>query len=57
MTAAITNATGSIRWSFLFLLAFFFVPLFIFGSMDVAKGKDQAKAFTAKENRHSVQHL
>jgi UMF1 family MFS transporter len=57
VVGAITNATGSIRWSFLFLLTFFSAPLFIFGSLHVAKGKEQSKAFIAKENRHSVQHL
>jgi UMF1 family MFS transporter len=57
VVGAITNATGSIRWSFLFLLTFFCAPLFIFGYMDVSKGKKQAKEFIAKENRHSVHHL
>jgi UMF1 family MFS transporter len=57
VVGAITNATGTIRWSFLFLLIFFFAPLFIFSNMDVDKGKQQAKDFIKNETRRTAHHL
>lgn len=53
----IAEWTGSLRHSFLFLAGMFIIPLVIFILLDIPKGKKEARAFIAKEDRHHVKHL
>jgi UMF1 family MFS transporter len=48
LVGAISQATGSIRHSFIMLFGFFAIPIFIFWTIDVKKGKQQAKQFEKK---------
>ncbi|KAI8901890.1 autophagy-related protein 22-like protein [Globomyces pollinis-pini] len=48
MVALITQFTGNMRYSFVFIGILFFFPIFIFSNIDVAKGKKEAKAYSDK---------
>lgn len=48
----IANATGSIRYSFFMLFFFFTAPILLFWSLDLTLGKEEARKFVEKEERH-----
>ncbi|KAI8905426.1 autophagy-related protein 22-like protein [Gorgonomyces haynaldii] len=49
IVGAIRNSTGSMRNGFYFLFAFLILPGFLFYSMDMPKGRQEARDFTMKE--------
>jgi UMF1 family MFS transporter len=57
MVGIIADATGSMRWSFVLLFAFFIIPLLIFKDIDISKGKQEARDFVKNEDRHHVKHI
>ncbi|KAJ3343100.1 Autophagy protein 22 [Kappamyces sp. JEL0680] len=50
VVAAITNATGSLRYAFIFLFVFFLVPIAIFYNVDPHEGRSDALAFHQSEH-------
>ncbi|KAI8925155.1 autophagy-related protein 22-like protein [Entophlyctis helioformis] len=51
IVAVIGDAAGNKRYAFWFLLGMMAIPIMIFGSLDVAKGKQQAIDFIENEER------
>ncbi|KAJ3357893.1 Autophagy protein 22 [Kappamyces sp. JEL0680] len=49
VVAGITSATGNMRFSFIFLAVLFLVSIACFATLDVDKGRLQAKDFLAKD--------
>jgi UMF1 family MFS transporter len=52
ITGAIADATGTLRWAFVFIFLVLIIPFVLFWKLDVPKGKAQSKAFIAQESRH-----
>ncbi|CAG8434879.1 6794_t:CDS:10 [Scutellospora calospora] len=50
VSGAITNYTHNIRFCYWFLFALIALPTFIIATIDVEKGKNEAKEFVRKEN-------
>ncbi|KAI8901889.1 autophagy-related protein 22-like protein [Globomyces pollinis-pini] len=48
IVALITQITGNVRWAFLFLLFLFAIPTMVFSSINIAKAKQDAKAYNAE---------
>ncbi|KAI8901892.1 autophagy-related protein 22-like protein [Globomyces pollinis-pini] len=54
LVALITQFTGNMRWSFIFIALMFLVPISIFSRIDVLKGKKEAKAYADKQKQHKL---
>jgi UMF1 family MFS transporter len=48
LVGIITTATGSIRYSFFMLFFLFTAPIYLFWSLDLTLGKDEARTFAEK---------
>ena len=52
IVALITQWTGSLRYSFLFIFSSFLIPMWMFSMVDVLKGKEQAHNYHEKYDPH-----